>query len=335
VAAVALVLSGAVGIALAIGSRGSTGIRQGIGQTVASATTTAARSEPAPVGPLAAEHALAEVDDSGGSGSAMVPTSDGEVLTSASLLDNTSDLKVIDEGNGQTYTTVVMGYDRDQGIVLLHRNGAHGLATTNISSDHLPAAGTPVAGLTDLAAYGGVMASTGKITDLNRGVQGGGLNSPDFMGIDVQLQPRYFGGPLVDNNGTVVGIDLGTDTSNPNVGFALPMTVVMSIARQIEQRITSPAVHVGPAASIGISVKDHPNGIGAEVATVTPKSPAAAAGVVVGCEVAALGATSVHSADDLVAAVRSHNVGDQVPLTWTDAGGGTHTAPIVLVGAGN
>ena len=60
-------------------------------------------------------------------GTGMVLTSSGEVLTNNHVIDGATSIKVIDVGNGRTYTAKVVGYDKTHDVAVLQLQGASGL----------------------------------------------------------------------------------------------------------------------------------------------------------------------------------------------------------------
>jgi S1-C subfamily serine protease len=74
------------------------------------------------------------------------------------------------------------------------------------------------------------------------------------------------------------------------------------------------------AAFLGVSVENAANNAGAGVTGVQPGSPAANAGLKTGDVITKVDDTTVHSAADLIQAIRSHEPGDDVTVTYTRDG---------------
>jgi putative serine protease PepD len=75
-----------------------------------------------------------------------------------------------------------------------------------------------------------------------------------------------------------------------------------------------------PTAFLGVSIEGVENGGGAEINNVQPGSPAADAGLRSGDVVTKVGDVTVEDAADLIRAVRSHEPGDEVTITYTRDG---------------
>jgi membrane-associated protease RseP (regulator of RpoE activity) len=71
---------------------------------------------------------------------------------------------------------------------------------------------------------------------------------------------------------------------------------------------------------LGVTVDDATDPDGAEIVRVLDDAPAADAGLEEGDVITAVDDESVSSSDDLVAAIRDHDVGDDITITYTRAG---------------
>ena len=67
-----------------------------------------------------------------------------------------------------------------------------------------------------------------------------------------------------------------------------------------------------------------------QIAGAKSGTPAAAAGLVQGDVITALGGKSVTSGTNITEILVGHHPGDKVSLTWTDTAGQSHTATITL-----
>ena len=65
-------------------------------------------------------------------GTGMVLASKGEVLTNNHVIDGGSSIRVVDVGNGKTYSASVVGYDRTADVLLLQLEHASGLQTGSV-----------------------------------------------------------------------------------------------------------------------------------------------------------------------------------------------------------
>jgi len=71
---------------------------------------------------------------------------------------------------------------------------------------------------------------------------------------DANVQPGDSGGPLLDRQDEVTGIDAAASSSGPTQGYAIPIASALRIAGQIESGKATSSVRIGPAAYLGIQV---------------------------------------------------------------------------------
>jgi S1-C subfamily serine protease len=292
-----------------------------------------------------------------GAGTGVVLTSDGEVLTNYHVVEGATAIKVTVATTGTTYTATVVGHSASSDVALLQLAGADGLATATIDDDTV-ALGDDVTAVGNAGGTGTLTAADGTVTDLDSSIttaSEGSVASEDLRGLvetDADVVPGDSGGPLLDDEGEVVGIDTaassGTSSSTID-GYAVPIEDALAVVRQIRSGDETSTVQVGANAFLGVQVSDtaaayaqpgsgHGYGAaygataagGAAVAGVVDGSPAAQAGLAVGDTITAVGSTAVGSATALSAALAPHEVGDQVRVTWTDASGTSHDASVTL-----
>jgi putative serine protease PepD len=316
--------------------------------TATSATAAAAKAAPSVV------TIYVTGGSSSGSGSGVVMSADGYVLTNNHVvtLDNsTSQARVqVRTSDGTLYDATVVGTDPTSDLAVVKLTGASGLTPATFADSDKVQVG-------DLAvAIGAPLGLSNTVTDgiisaTNRAVATGSNTDQtviDALQTDAAINPGNSGGALVNAAGEVVGInsaiatvassDLpGQQTSqsgNIGVGFAIPANAAKRIAQQIIG--TGKATH----ALLGVSAKTAANGanadvgVGAELAQVQSGSPAADAGLRVGDVVTAVGKRAVTTSTELTAAVRSAQPGDTVTLT-VHRGSGATTVDVTLAESNN
>jgi len=161
---------------------------------------------------------------------------------------------------------------------------------------------------------------------------------------DAAINPGNSGGPLVDLNGSVVGINaaIATDNSggglqipgqtqqsgNIGIGFAIPSDEASRIASELiaTGRATHAVLGVGVGGSSSNTSQSTP---GVPLVSVSAGQPAAAAGLKVGDIVTAVDGQRVTTSDALIAAVRNHAPGEKVTVDYT-RDGKKHTTDVTL-----
>ena len=131
------------------------------------------------------------------------------------------------------------------------------------------------------------------------------------MQTDAALNPGNSGGPLLDLNGRVVGMNaqIATESgSNSGIGYAIPIETVQSV---VEQLLADGQVE---HAYLGVQVADAENNGGARIVEVVQGGPAADAGVQQGDVVVGVDGQDVQNGDDLRSAVNAKKPGDKLEL---------------------
>jgi putative serine protease PepD len=273
-------------------------------------------------------------DPSGGSssqatGSGFFVTEDGQIVTNAHVVDGATSITV-KLASGQTRTASLVGKDDSTDVALLK------ISTSGLDVAPLRLADSSKVQVGDATAaignpYGlDRTLTTGVVSAVHRTIQApNGFSIPNAIQTDAALNPGNSGGPLLDADGTVIGINSqiyadnqGGDgqssgqASNSGIGFAVPSSTVTRVVAQL--RSGGKAEH----AYLGVQLSADTGG--ARVATVTSGGAADDAGVRKGDVITAVDGTAVDGAEALSAAVDAHGPGEQVRLT-VRRGGSTQT----------
>lgn len=272
---------------------------------------------------------------SGDTGSGVILTSDGYILTNNHVVSAAS--------GGGTITVVfytkksvpatVVGTDPQSDLAVIKAQDVTGLRKADLGSsatlqvgDLVVAIGSPL-GLTGTVTSGIVSAK-------DRPVPTNGAGSAaqvviDAIQTDAAINPGNSGGPLVDGSGAVVGINsaiatlggatLGGQGGNIGVGFAIPIDQARSIAAELIStgHATHPVIGVSAQGVDAERAKDIPGGRpGALVLTVTPDSGAQQAGIKKDDILTAIDSVPIASVDELIVAIRKHRVGESARVTY-------------------
>ena len=176
-----------------------------------------------------------------------------------------------------------------------------------------------------LALPGGPSVTVGVVSALDRSYEiHPGLTLYGLIQTDASINPGNSGGPLLNLQGELVGINTavarGDDAGRTieGIGFAVATDTAMSVAWQLIEsgKVRWAFLGVGVddltpsmATSLGIPVRG-----GVMVATVTPDSPAWAAGLRSGDVIVSFGGERVSTARQLIGMIRESQVGRQVEV---------------------
>jgi putative serine protease PepD len=154
--------------------------------------------------------------------------------------------------------------------------------------------------------------TTGVVSGLGRTIQApDGFAIDNVVQTDAALNPGNSGGPLLDLNGRVVGMNaqIATESgSNSGIGYAIPIETVQSV---VEQLLEDGQVE---HAYLGVQVADAENNGGARIVEVVQGGPADDAGVQQGDVVVGADGQDVQNGDDLRSAVNAKKPGDELEL---------------------
>ncbi|KAA1427322.1 S1C family serine protease [Nocardioides antri] len=263
---------------------------------------------------------------SGGSGSGVVLTEDGLILTNDHVvsLGGTTDAEsaevTVSFADGSTATGDVVGTDPLTDTALVQAEDVSGLTPITLgSSDDLDvgeqvvAVGSPY-GL-DSTVTSGIVSALDRPVEVARDEQGNATAYPAIQ-TDAAINPGNSGGALVDMDGHLVGINASIRTTGSvqgeagsiGLGFAIPIDAVTPIVEQL--RAGEPATH----ARLGIEVGTEDGG--AVIRTIEDGSAAADAGLRAGDVITRIDDHVVEDSTALVATVRSYRPGDEVTITY-------------------
>jgi putative serine protease PepD len=290
-------------------------------------------------------------------GSGIVLESDGYILTNnhvVSAATNGGSVSVT-FNDGTTTSAKIIGTDSLDDLAVIKASKS-GLTAATLGDSSAIQVGDPVLAVGSPLGLSGTVTS-GIVSALNRPVEtqdesqqqlnpfglGGGQDQTtnptviDAIQTDAAINPGNSGGALVDNAGQVIGINsaiaslgsnaLGSSQSgNIGVGFAIPINQAKAIANELIK--TGQASH--PLLGVSLADQTASNGVDrAVVHSVTSDGPAAKAGIKEGDVITAIDGAQTEGADAVIAAIRSHQPGQRVTVTY-ERGGSSHTATATL-----
>ncbi|MBB2892898.1 S1C family serine protease [Flexivirga oryzae] len=281
-----------------------------------------------------------------GAGTGIVLTSGGIVLTNYHVVEGSTSIRV-KAANGETYTAKVLGSDETHDIAVIQLQGASGLKTASLDTGKA-ILGEKVTAVGQGGGLGTLYKTSGSITATNQRItasdDGSGSDAETLKGLlqtDAQIVPGYSGGPLVDSDGEVIGIDTAASSGSPVTGYAIPISSAVKIANQIEAGSKSSTVHIGSRAALGVEISTQSSTgygygsgdtqtSGAAVVGTTSGGAAAAAGITSGSTITGIDGKTVTGASTLTDVLETKYPGDKVSVTWVDAQGQSHTATVTL-----
>ena len=270
-------------------------------------------------------------------GTGTIMSSDGLILTNNHVIEGATSIEVTVESTGASYRASVVGSDATDDVAVLQLVGASGLQSATYDTGQAVSVGDGIASVGNAEGTGDLVAATGTVAATGQSitVQGDSVDASESLSnlieIDADVVSGDSGGPLLDARGEVIGVVTAASSGSSSiVGYAIPISTALGIARQIEAGHASATVTIGYPAFLGVQLVAA-GGVGATVGGTLDGTPAAAIGLVAGDTITAIGSVPVASASELSAAIAAHAPRDTVSVTWTDAAGVSHTANATLV----
>jgi S1-C subfamily serine protease len=206
-------------------------------------------------------------------GTGMILSSNGDVLTNNHVVDGATTITAKMADGSKTYNATVVGVDPTDDVAVIHLDGASGLPTVQIGNSSSVKVGDSVVAIGNANdAPGKPSVVSGSVTNLNQDITASddsGGNSENLHGLiqmNAPIQPGDSGGPLLNANGQVIGMDTAaqsqqnqdgtTSDQASGVAFAIPINAAMSIAHQMEDGQSSSTVHIGATPMLGVEVSD-------------------------------------------------------------------------------
>lgn len=270
------------------------------------------------------------------SGSGVIISQDGHIITNNHVIDGASSVFVIYSDGGRADATVV-GADPVTDIAVLKVNGSVPAVVQFGDSSSLQLGEWVIAIGSPLGNYRGSV-TVGVVSGLNRTVQGTAQDG--LIQTDAAINHGNSGGPLINLAGQIVGINTLVVRDTPGgdqaegLGFAVPANTVRSVAEQLiaRGRIEYPFIgisytEVTPqlAAEMNLSSKS-----GIVVTQITAASPAQNAGLQSRDVIVAINNDQINENNSLRSLLFKYHVGDTVTLT-VERGGQTLKMQVTLV----
>lgn len=253
-----------------------------------------------------------------GQASGFIVSADGYIMTSGHVVENSNEI-IVTLNDGREFPAKAIGHDSNTDIALI-KIDADNLPYLSLgNSDNLEvgqwvvAIGTPLGLKASLTA--GVVSAKGRNNlDLTR--------IEDFIQTDAALNRGNSGGPLLNLQGDVIGVNTAIASNMGGymgIGFAVPSNIAKSVMEQLLTKGTVSRGFIGVvlqpidqnlAASFGLK---KPEGI--LVAQVSKDSPAEKAGIAQGDIIVKYNNTAINNVGSLRTAIALMPPGSKINLS--------------------
>jgi len=244
-----------------------------------------------------------------GQGSGFVIDEAGYVLTNNHVVESADEIEVVME-DGTVYPAELLGrhQETDLAVLKIARNPDKPLVCVKpADSDALRigqfviAIGSPFSLHSTVTL--GIVSQTGRTF--------APMPFVDYIQTDAAINRGNSGGPLVDIEGRMVGVNTFIQTAGPSegfigIGFAVPSNLAMKVARSI--------IEYGTARLPWLGIVMQKSDEGIEVMQIMRDAPADKAGLEVGDRILQIGDRTVKRTIDVKRALLHYEVDSQVPL---------------------
>jgi len=257
-----------------------------------------------------------------GAGSGIIISSNGYIVTNNHVVDGATKVTVT-LSNGRTFKATIIGTDAqtDLAVLKIDANNLSYLHFLNSSLEQLSVLDPVVAVGNALALPGGPTWTTGVVSNLGRSIEENtGVVLNDIIQTDAAINAGNSGGPLLDEAGQVVGINVAIASNAENIGFAISTDTAIPVVESLitEGKVVRPWLGVS-VTTVTPTIQQYYNlavSAGVLITSMTSGSPADKAGLRPGDVITKLDNENVSTTDDLVSAIGSHQVGDQVQIVY-------------------
>ncbi len=273
------------------------------------------------------------------SGSGVILSSDGLVVTNNHVVDGAESLEVV-LADGTTLPAELVGSDPFADLAVVRARGQMPAAATWGNSDILKpgesviAIGSPLGEFVNTVTVG-VVSATGRSIDTSDGYQ-----LEDLIQTDAAINQGNSGGPLVNLAGQVVGINslvvrgnASTQAVAEGLGFAIASNTARAVTDQLSSQgyVSRPYLGIRwqPVNASIASAYNLPVDHGILLTDVTAGGPAAQAGLQRGDILVSLGGQTIDDANPFINLLFEHQPGDSVPVQVVRDGSNL-TLPVVL-----
>jgi S1-C subfamily serine protease len=298
---------------------------------------------------------------SSATGTGMIVSSNGLILTNNHVIDGATSISVRDVATGKVYKATVVGYDDSSDVAVLQLKNASGLTaiTTNTSA---VTKGESVVGIGNAGGAGGTPSyAAGSVLAVSQSITAGDAGNPTgsetltgMIEFNAGIQAGDSGGALVNAKGQVIGMDtaassanngpvFNSDSSTTTQAFAIPISTALAIATSIEHGSSSSTVHIGATAFLGIQadgasssryggIDNAPQGTtsGVTVAGTVAGGPAATSALTSGDVIVSVNGQSVTTITSLDKILQTLKPGNTVSVGYTNTSGAQATLQLAL-----
>lgn len=261
-----------------------------------------------------------------GIGSGFIFEKDGYILTNEHVISGADVIQVTLEDNTKPYEATLLGSSKDLDLAVLKIEGDTDFPVATLGDsdstkvgDWLVAIGNPEGFEHTVTA--GVLSAKDRTISITDEDTGEANEYNNLLQTDASINPGNSGGPLLNLNGEVIGMNVAVSADAQGIGFAIPSSVIKEVVDKLKNNEEIPKE---PVPFIGASLMNLTSEVakqmgtdlteGSVVTNLIYQSPAYTADLRPYDIITGIDGTKYATAQDLIEAIQSKNVGDKITL---------------------
>ncbi len=269
-------------------------------------------------------------------GSGVIIDHRGYIITNNHVVEGAESIAVTIP-DGRSFDATIVGTDPLADLAVIKIDG-NDLPTITFGDSSTLAVGEWVVAIGNaLGLPGGPTVTVGVVSATGRTIQEQtGVALYDVIQTDAAINPGNSGGPLINLMGEIVGINTAkvSAVEVSGVGFAVSSNTARMVAEELIEKgyVTRPYLGISVVTVTPYIARNYDLATeeGAMISYVESGSPADNAGLRSGDVIIRFDDVPIATADDAVLAIRDHEIGDRVEITYL-RGNSQRTASTTLI----
>ena len=262
-----------------------------------------------------------------GIGTGIIVSEDGYILTNSHVIsDGNAEQITVDLYDGTEYSGKVLWNDSSLDLAIV-KIEASNLSAAELGDadeihigDYALAIGNPLGLNYERSVTSGIISGLNRAITTQDESTGKTNNMDGLIQTDAAINSGNSGGPLINSNGQVIGINTAKASSSEGLGFAIPINTATPIIKQIREKGTYEQTYIG-IAGVDLSTitenyaTDFNAKNGVYVMQIYTGSPAASAGLKEGDIITEIDGKAVDGMSSLKSRMINYTPGDEIELT--------------------
>ncbi|AOZ92063.1 S1C family serine protease [Paenibacillus crassostreae] len=261
-----------------------------------------------------------------GIGSGFIYDEAGYILTNQHVINSADVIQVTLEGNSKPYEAKLLGSSEDLDLAVLKIEGDTSFPILPLGDSDAATVGEEVVAIGnpqgfDHTVTSGVLSAKERSIDI-AAEDGSGTNTyKHLLQTDASINSGNSGGPLLNLNGEVIGMNVAVSADAQGIGFAIPTSVIKEVVEQLESNQEIPKEPIPFIGASLITMTDEvANQMGTDlkegslVAEVIYKSPAYLADIRPYDIIAGINGTDYVASQDLIDFIQTQEINTEITL---------------------